>query len=129
VLTKSAKGKGRRLQDAVVETLQEALGIPDEQIRARIMGEQGADIVVTDGFFPFAIEAKNTETLAIWNAMKQAEANAEKEGKDAALVFHRNRSKTYVALEFAVFVALLATIYDQHRIRVDNSVQPASEKE
>lgn len=102
--TKSAKAKGRRLQDAVVSDVQRVFGIPDHLIRARIMGEPGEDIVVVRPGFPYAIECANQESLNIWRKLQQAETNAG--GRVPLLVFKRNRSTTYVALRWQDFLAL-----------------------
>ena len=45
------------------------------------------------------IEAKNVEALNIWKALKQSERDAG-ENELPIVVFKRNRSKVYVAMEF-----------------------------
>ena len=112
--TKSAKAKGRRLQDQIVSDLKETFGV---DIRAAIMGETGTDIKLSEaakayfaaklGIVP-AIESKNVEKLALWEALKQCEANAD--GGDPILIFTRNRAKTYAVLEWKTLLWLLRTI-------------------
>jgi len=106
VKTRSAKSKGRRLQNQVREDLICALGIHPKLIRCALMGENGADIKDVSGKLPIAIECKNTESLSIWGALAQAEANCD-DGLTPCLVFKRNKSKTYAAIPWEYFLALL----------------------
>lgn len=103
--TSSAKAKGRRLQNYVVEKL---LGkswnsvLIDEDIRPAIMGETGVDIKLSPlakSVIPFDIECKNQENLNIWKAIEQAEANSGK-GRIPLLIFKRNNSGVYAVIEF-----------------------------
>ena len=108
--TRSAKAKGRRLQnqvrDLLLETFKDELE-PDD-IRSQIMGMSGEDIVLSPAarkLFPFSVECKNQEKLNIWGALEQAEENS---GNHTPLViFKRNRSKTYAVLEFDKLLELL----------------------
>ena len=108
--TRSAKNKGKRLQntvrDILLETFKDELE-PDD-IRSQIMGMSGEDIVLSPAarkVFPFSVECKNQEKLNIWSALEQAEENS---GNHAPLViFKRNRSKTYAVLEFEELLQLL----------------------
>ena len=108
--TRSAKAKGRRLQnqvrDLLLETFKDELE-PDD-IRSQIMGMSGEDIVLSPAarrLFPFSVECKAQESLSIWSALEQAESNA---GKHIPLlVFKRNRSKTYVTIELEEFIKLI----------------------
>lgn len=74
------------------------------------MGAGGEDILLSPharSLFPYSIECKNTETLHLWKAIQQAEANA---GDYKPLViFKRNREKVRVIIEFDDFLEL---IYD-----------------
>ena len=78
-------------------------------MKTAIMGESGEDVHLSPAarkLFPFSVEAKNQERLNIWKALEQAYANA-KEGATPLVVFSRNHSKTYVALEFEDLLTLL----------------------
>jgi hypothetical protein len=108
--TRSAKNKGKRLQnnirDILLETFKEQLE-PDD-IKSTTMGESGEDIQLSPAarkLIPYAIECKNQEKLNIWESLKQAESNSEK-GKPV-LIFKRNRSKTYAVLEIQDFIDLI----------------------
>ena len=108
--TRSAKNKGKRLQnnirDILLETFKEQLE-PDD-IKSTTMGESGEDIQLSPAarkLIPYAIECKNQEKINIWESLKQAESNSEK-GKPV-LIFKRNRSKTYAVLEIQDFIDLI----------------------
>ena len=107
----SAKAKGRRLQDSIVDALMEHFQgqLEDGDLRPAIMGESGTDIKrspLAKRLFPYAIECKNQEKLNIWSALKQAEENCSN-GDAPLLAFKRNRSETYIALRLEDFVKLL----------------------
>ena len=108
--TRSAKNKGKRLQNSVrdilLETFKEDLE-PDD-IKSAVMGESGEDIQLSPAarkFIPYSIECKNQEKLNVWSSLEQAEDNS----KDSTpvLIFKRNRSKTYAVIEFKEFVELI----------------------
>lgn len=108
--SKSRKGKARALQNAVAETLRTAYPeLTAEDIQPAIMGQSGIDILLSSrarDLFPYAIECKNQEALNIWECLKQAEANGQKERMVPLLVFKRNRTEIYVALKWDDFLNL-----------------------
>ena len=107
--TRSAKNKGKRLQndvrDLILETFKE---LEPDDVRSTTMGDSGEDILLSPAarkLFPFAVECKNQERLNIWDSLSQAECNA---GPHIPLlVFKRNRSKTYVAMNIDYLMDLL----------------------
>ena len=104
--TRSAKNKGKRLQNNVRDILLEAF--KEDDVKSTTMGESGEDIQLSPAarkLIPYAFECKNQEKLNIWSALEQAESNSEK-GKPV-LVFKRNRSKTYAVLQLEDFVELI----------------------
>jgi len=115
--TRSAKAKGRRLQDEVQEMLLEHFKdtLEPDDIRKAIMGESGTDLKLSPAakrVFPFSVECKNQEKLNIWGALKQAQENTV-EGTDPLLIFKRNRSDTYVSLRMETFLKLLQSRLDK----------------
>ena len=106
----SAKAKGRRLQDEVRKRLLSTFHeLEEDDVKTAIMGESGEDIHLSPAarkLFPFSTECKCQEKLNIWKALEQADMNA-KDGHTPLVVFKRNRSKTYVALEFEDLLTLL----------------------
>ena len=108
--TRSAKNKGKRLQNSVRDILLETFKdqLEPDDIKSTTMGESGEDIQLSPAvrkLIPYAIECKNQEKLNIWESLKQAESNSEK-GKPV-LIFKRNRSKTYAVLEIQDFINLI----------------------
>lgn len=108
--TSSAKAKGRRAQQEVRNAILEAFpALEPDDVKCAVMGESGEDVQLSPAArkkFPFSIEVKNVERLNIWQALTQAEANAEK--YTPLLAFRRNRTKMYVALPLAAFLELVA---------------------
>ena len=107
---RSAKAKGKRLQNKVTQLLQEKFSAVLEEgyFKSKTMGEHGMDVQLSPSArkkFPFAIECKNQEALNIWKSLEQAENNCE--GLTPLLIFKRNKSKIYAALEITDFLDLL----------------------
>ena len=72
------------------------------------MGMSGEDIVLSPAakkVIPYSFECKNQERLNLWKSLEQAESNCEE--RNPVLIFKRNRSKIYVALEFDHFIELI----------------------
>ena len=106
---RSAKNKGKRLQNKVRDLILEKFNqLEPDDVRSVTMGESGEDILLSPAarkLFPFSTECKNQEKLNIWSSLEQAETNS---GKHIPIViFKRNRTKTYVALEFEKLLKLL----------------------
>ena len=106
---RSAKNKGKRLQNKVRDLILEKFNqLEPDDVRSVTMGESGEDILLSPAarkLFPFSTEWKNQEKLNIWSSLEQAETNS---GNHIPIViFKRNRSKTYVALEFEKLLELL----------------------
>ncbi len=82
---KSAKAKGRRLQQEVRDRIHEMYGFEPD---TAVMGEKGKD--VKDDRLPYSIECKNVEKLNLWKAWQQAKDNLF-EGDTPVVVFTKNR--------------------------------------
>lgn len=108
--TASCKAKGRRLQQYIRDKILEYFpNLTTDDVRSTSMGAGGEDVLFSPtarSSFPYSIEAKNTEKIAIWQAIEQAERNAGKH--NPLVVFSRNRSKTYAVIEFDHLVELRA---------------------
>jgi len=107
--TRSAKNKGKRLQNTVRDVLLETFDtLEPDDIKSAIMGDSGEDIQLSPAarkLIPYSIECKNQEKINIWSSIEQSEQNA---GKHIPLlVFKRNRSKKYAVLEFEKLLELL----------------------
>lgn len=110
--TRSAKAKGRRLQNLLVEKLRALYPhLHAADVRPALMGESGIDVKLSEAarrVIPYAFESKNVEKINIWDAIKQAEANATKEQLIPAVMFGRNRMpEPYVAVSLSHFLELM----------------------
>ena len=107
---RSAKNKGRKLQNLVRDRLRSGYTeiLETNDIESQVMGMSGEDIVLSPAakkLIPFSFECKNQERLNIWESLSQSEENC---GKNTpAVVFKRNRSKTYIALELEEFLKII----------------------
>ena len=107
--TRSAKAKGRRLQNKIRDLLlEEFKELEPDDIRTAIMGETGEDIKLSPAarkLIPHSFECKNQEKINIWESLNQAEENSG--DYPPILIFKRNRSKTYVTLDLEEFLKLI----------------------
>jgi len=68
----------------------------------------GEDVMLSPkarAIFPYSIECKNVEKLNLWEAWKQAEANAG--GYEPLLIVKRNRQKPLVVVDAEHFIGVL----------------------
>ena len=107
--TRSAKSKGRRLQNQIKELLLESFKeLEPDDVRSAIMGETGEDIKLSPAArrqIPYSFECKKQEKINIWESLNQAEENSG--DYPPVLIFKRNRSKTYAVLELEDFIDLI----------------------
>ena len=106
---KSAKAKGRRLQNLVRDTLREVFHkLHPDDIKSQTMGMPGEDIVLSPAareVIPYSFECKNKERLDLWKSLEQALDNCG--GSKPGLVIKRNRSRFYAVLEYDAFLDLI----------------------
>jgi len=107
---RSAKNKGRKLQNLVRDRLRSVFmeTLETNDIESQVMGMSGEDIVLSPAakrVIRYSFECKNQERLNLWSSLEQAESNCE--DRSPVLVFKRNRSKIYVAIEFDHFIELI----------------------
>ena len=107
--SRSAKNKGKRLQNQVRDLLLEKFQqLEEDDVRSTTMGDSGEDILLSPAarkLYPFSVECKNQEKLNIWSSLEQAENNSGKH--TPLLIFKRNRTKTYAVLELDELFNLL----------------------
>ena len=107
--TRSAKNKGKRLQNSVRDTLLETFNtLEPDDIKSAVMGDSGEDIQLSPAarkLIPYSFECKNQESLNIWSSLQQAEENSG--DYDPVLIFKRNRSKTYAVINIDKFIELI----------------------
>ena len=107
---RSAKNKGRKLQNLVRDRLRSVFTetLETNDIESQVMGMSGEDIVLSPAakkVIKYSFECKNQERLNLWKSLEQAVSNCE--DRQPVLVFKRNRSKIYVAIEFEHFIDLI----------------------
>ena len=106
--TSSAKSKGRRLQQWVRCLLISTFDLEPDDVHSRSMGAGGEDVMLSPkarAIFPYSIECKNVEKLNLWEAWKQAEANAG--GYEPLLIIKRNRQKPLAVVDAENFIGAL----------------------
>jgi len=106
--TQSAKGKGRRLQQWVVQKLIETFEIHPEDIKSCSMGAGGEDVVMARAArekFPFSVECKNVEKLNVWDAYDQAKANCN--GYEPIVIMKKNHKKPLVVIDAEYFIEMI----------------------
>ena len=108
--TSSAKAKGRRLQQDVIQLLLKYFPElePDDVINTS-MGAGGEDIKLSPKArkcLPVSIECKNVEKVNIWASYEQAKANAKE--WEPLLVIKRNRTKPLAVVDLEWFLNMLA---------------------
>jgi hypothetical protein len=106
---KSAKAKGRRLQNLTRDQLRDAFpSLEEDDIKSQTMGMPGEDIVLSPAarkLIEYSFECKNKERLDLWKSLEQAEENSA--DRAPVLVIKRNRSKVYAVIEFDQFIDLI----------------------
>ena len=105
--TQSAKAKGRRLQQWVVQQLIETFNIHPEDIKSCSMGAGGEDVVMARAArekFPYSVECKNVEKLNVWDAYDQAKANAG--DYEPVVIMKKNGKKPLVIIDAEYFINL-----------------------
>ena len=111
MLPKSAKSKGRRLQQEVARDLAKAFNLSPELIHQAIMGESGVDVMVLgpDALKTgnLGIECKNQEALRLWPAWAQTKANAVKAKRNPVLVTTRNNHEVLAVLPWKDLLLIL----------------------
>jgi Holliday junction resolvase len=104
---RSSKNKGKEGEREVAKLLQ-AYGFEAKR-GVQYQGGTGSPDVAHN-MTGFHIEVKRTETLSIYEALKQA--NADKKPKEDAIVFHRRNGKPWlVILEADAFLKLADEVY------------------
>ena len=106
---RSAKAKGRRLQNTVRDELRQAFPmLENDDIKSQTMGMPGEDIVLSPAAkkkICYSFECKNVEKLNVWATIKQAEDNSE--DRYPVVVIKRNGTKIYAVLEFDQLINLI----------------------
>lgn len=118
----SAKAKGRRLQIWVCHQISCLLNIPygyedDMLIQPRIMGQQGVDVILHGealNKFPYSVECKSTEKIALYEAIKQAQSN-QIAGREWLVIHKKNKFPPIVVMDATHFFKLLSFVTKEEK--------------
>lgn len=109
--TSSAKAKGRSLQQWTRDRILHAFPeLTKDDVRSCSMGSQGEDIQLSPlarSLFPFSIECKCQEKVNIWDAYKQATANAVINNTNPLVIIKKNGVKQLAILDAEVLIELV----------------------
>lgn len=111
---KSAKAKGRRLQQLVRDRILEqypSLEL-DTDVRSAIMGETGEDIKLSNkarGVFPYSVECKSLKNITVYNYYDQAMSNTPSDCQPL-VVIKKDRRKPLAVVDFDHFMEILNAI-------------------
>ena len=106
----SRKAKGRRFQQAVRQDLIERLGVPEGDVLSTAMGQSGCDLYLSPAArdrFPYGVECKHQEAIALPAWWRQCTANAEAEGLAPLLVLKQSRREALAVLRWSDLLMLL----------------------
>ena len=106
----SRKAKGRRFQQAVRDDLIRDLGIDPGDILSTAMGQSGCDLYLSPAArerFPFAVECKAQERIALPEWWQQCTRNADKVGLTPLLLIKRSREEPLAVLRWTDLLSLL----------------------
>ena len=106
----SRKAKGRRFQQALREDLITELAIDPGDILSTAMGQSGCDLYLSPAAraqFPFGVECKAQERIALPEWWQQCTRNAEAEGLAPLLVLKQSRREPLAVLRWSDLLALL----------------------
>ena len=109
---KSRKQKGKAFQNRVRQDLVDRLGIDPGDILSTAMGQSGCDLYLSPAaraLFPYGVECKHQEAIALPAWWRQCTANAEKEGLTPLLLIKRNREEPLAVLRWSDLLLLLTT--------------------
>ena len=114
---KSAKAKGRRLQNFIRDELRDMYpGFHEDDIKSQTMGMSGEDIVLSPAArskICYSFECKNKERLDLWKSLEQANDNSS--DREPVLIIKRNRTKVYAVIEWNSFRKLLQENYEEEK--------------
>jgi len=107
---KSRKQKGKAFQNRVRQDLIEHLGIDPGDILSTAMGQSGCDLYLSPAartIFPFGVECKAQERIALPEWWQQCTRNAAAEGLTPLLILKQSRRDALAVLRWSDLLALL----------------------
>ena len=119
----SRKAKGRKFQQQIRDDLVDRLGIDPGDILSTAMGQSGCDLYLSPAArerFPFGVECKAQEAIALPAWWRQCTANAEKEGLTPLLLIKRNREEPLAVLRWSDLIRLIREIRERYGFNDDH---------
>ncbi len=115
MLTSSAKGKGRKLQQFVRDKILEYFPeLKPDDVISTSMGNQGEDVTLSPRareLLPISIECKNRKAFAIYKDYLQSEHNCK--GFEPVLVIKQNRSEPLAVIDLEYLLDLIKLSIDK----------------
>ena len=105
---RSAKNKGKRLQNILRDKLIELYPALKDDIGSQIMGVKGEDIILTPharALLPYSFECKNVEKLNVWKSFELCKTNAG--DLTPVLVIKKNRQTPKVVMELDEWLEII----------------------
>jgi len=119
----SRKAKGRRFQQAVRQDLIDHLGVPEGDVLSTAMGQSGCDLYLSPAArdrFPYGVECKHQEAIALPAWWRQCTANAEKEGLTPLLLVKQSRKEPLAVLRWSDLIRLIREIRERYGFNDDH---------
>lgn len=113
ITVKSAKAKGRRLQQFVRDKLIDLLspyGIQEDDVKSTAMGQGGEDVQLSPlarKFMPISIECKSHKGFAVYKPFEQAEAASGI--NEPVLIIKGDHKKPLAVIDLEYYLSLEAT--------------------
>jgi len=105
----SAKAKGRKLQQAVRDSILDSFPtLEADDVRSTSMGAGGEDVQLSPAarkLFPYSVECKNLAKIAVFNYYEQSRTNAG--NYEPLVVIKQNRSKPLAVVDLDHFMNLV----------------------
>lgn len=132
ILTRSAKTKGKKLQNWVRDQILALFpSLDKEDVKSTIMGENGLDIQLTKigrNTIPIGVECKNHATFAIYKHYEQAVTNTYKTSNllEPVLFIKGNHKKPLAVVDAEYFLTLMRAKYDISLVNINDPDKDAT---
>jgi hypothetical protein len=126
----SRKAKGRKFQQQIRDDLIDRLGIDPGDVQSTAMGQSGCDLYLSPAArerFPFGVECKAQEAIALPAWWKQCTANAKKEELTPLLLIKRSREEPLAVLRWTDLLSLIKPISSSQTDSSDHRWQNLAE--
>jgi len=112
---KSAKAKGRRLQNLLRDLLRTAFSfLHEDDIKSQTMGMGGEDVILSPEarkYIPYSFECKNVERLNLWEAIDQAKSNCG--GRVPIVVIKKNTRNPSAVIPLEEFISFIKEVNER----------------